>query len=75
MSQILCLFYEPGTDFNAPKRKKVKSFLPVTEHKNHDRMFELEVQLHVFILVAGDEYLLTPWSRVLLEKLTSKLCR
>ena len=24
---------------------------------------------------AGEFYLLTPWSRVLLEKLTSKLCR
>ena len=29
----------------------------------------------IIIIIAILTYLLTPWSRVLLEKLTSKLCR
>jgi hypothetical protein len=55
--------YEDGTECSETSKYKIQTPGNYPEESTHDVLYT------VFI-----PYLLTPWSRVLLEKLTSELC-
>ena len=73
---FICTYLPIKMEQSVPKRRHIKfrrRGITQKKHTTYRRRRKFEIK-NKNIFFHSQTYLLTPWSRVLLEKLTSKLC-